>query len=78
MQIWTRLNGLLTGTARVTVATQKFGLVQSSQCNCSPAEQMVNYVLEKYTIRRLEGGLPHPAMLDDGAVRWLNSLDIDL
>lgn len=66
---WTRLNRLLKEMARAAATVQKFVLVQSSQCDCRAAMQIVKHMVEELAIRRLEGGIQWLATLDDAAVR---------
>jgi len=75
---WCRLNRLLTGHGRTGHMLQRWGMKETSACDCGAADQTAIHIVEECPRRRLEGGMAQLAVCDQVTVQWLQDLDLDI
>ena len=75
---WTRRNRLISGHTRLAADMYRYGLVTSPACDCGAPYQTSEHIIEDCPLRLLKDGFRKLASLDNDALVWLDTLEVDI
>ena len=75
---WTTLNRLRTGVGRLSSSMLKWGLKDSSVCECGAPEQTVDHILDVCPQHRPPSGREGIVSLDEDTRAWLASTGLEI
>ena len=76
---WCTLNRLRTGHGRCALYNYRCGWIDSPACHCGAAEQSIRHIIEECpTTRYTKGPIEDLFILNDEAVKWIFSLELNL
>ena len=75
---WTTLNRLRTGVGRFSSSMLKWGLKDSSVCECGAPEQTVDHILDVCPQHRPPSGREGIVSLDEDTRAWLTSTGLEI
>ena len=75
--MWSLLNHFPTGQGPHCANLRKWGFAQSLSCDCVQ-HQAMNHIVDTCQLTKFEGGLNLPLDVDEDAVIWLESTNLNL
>ena len=72
---WSRINRFRCGQGRCNYLLHKWGMVQSSICNCGLCDQSMDHIVNNCPLNKFKGGLKR---WKRGFINWLRTLNIPI
>lgn len=75
---WVRLNRIRTGHGNCAHCLHLWNLANSPICDCGASDQTMSHIVNECPIRKFSGGIMGLNELVNGALEWLNNVDLSL
>lgn len=75
---WTRLNRIRTGHGRCRDSFHKWNIVESPECDCRAPRQTISHIVNECPLRAYPGNREDFNTPTEEAIKWLETLDIQL
>lgn len=76
--LWTRLNHIRTGQGRCNNLLHKWKIKTDPKCDCGADKQTMEHIVSECAKRKFTGTLSEIHVATDKAIKWLDSLDIEI